>query len=662
MRRHVPALTVAAAIAAGASLSSQQAPPVFRSKANLVQLHVVVRDADGRPVHGLTSADFSVVDVKKPRDVAMFEEVSRPPAPPALVPVTFPLDVADNRVAKVSRLVVIILDDMVIAPMLEKAKALARAAVSRLSADALIAFLTTSGMNGVESTADHAAILRAINRAGPPTGAPKIPQRFGSMTSSPTLAEKLLLDGDNSGCHLTMLGQAAQMIRGPEATRRLFVYVGPYCGLDPFDEANMRPDSPYFQRVRYMMEALRQSNVTMYALDPRGEMGFSLAHFATEDITGTDDRPSRYAPTRSSSPVISSQGALKELTETTGGCAVTNSNEFEAGFAQIEDDLSHYYVLGFYTDDPKPNRYHAVDVKLSRPDLTVRFRPGYFSGTLPTREDRDPMVRLSASAIPSSDLPLRLFAVSEPHGGDRRVNLVLEVGWTGLEKPDASGRWQEFLDALVLVAKPSSGKIERKWAMKRPVAVALSSAGPRGFAAYQAVTQVDLSPGSYQVRLSAKSATGKMGSVYLGLEIPKTEAVSLGEVLVGAPDRIAPTLAASPKGVEPPPMPMTLDRVFDRTERVRFFAKVFQPASSAPPKATLSFIDTEGKVVHSIEAPTAAGARAIDMTVSLNSLAPGAYRARLSVGGVTPVAIREVSLVIKMSSEAISLQIASELI
>lgn len=638
------ALTVAGALALGASPASQQAQQTFRSKTNLVQLHVIVRDAEGRPVRGLSKADFSLFDSKKPRVIDVFEEVSRPEVDqPSLVPASFPLDVADNRAARASRLVVIVVDDMVIRPMLEKTKALARAAVHRLGEDALMAYLTTSGMDGVEATADHSMILRAINRVGTDKSkAPKIPERFGSYTSHPTMAERVLLH--ETGCHTTMLSQAARMVGGPEPMRRIFVYVSPYCSANLFDDEFLNNRDA--DRVRYLYETLRQSNVTLYGLDPRGEMDYSLSHFASEDITGVNPPPST-GLTRSWNPVVESQGALQELALKTGGFAVTNSNAFEAGLAQIEADLNQYYVLGFYDDDPKPNRFHPVDVKLDRPGLTARFRSGYFSGRLPTKVNKDPMVELSATAIPVADLPLRLFTVTEPRGGSTRVNLVLEVGWTGLEKPDAAGQWHESLDATVIVAKVMSGKIEKKWAVKRPVAVPVTASGPRGFAAYQAVTQVELSPGAYQLRVSARSLTGKTGSVYYSIEIPKGAPASLGGLFLGAPDRVAPTVAASPKGVAPLPFAITLDRVFTRAERLRFFAKVFQLSSSAPRKARLDFIDTADKVVHSQEVPFTGSRQSIDTSVALESLAPGAYKARLSLITGDRTMSRELSLVVR---------------
>jgi hypothetical protein len=97
------ALTLAGALALEATLASQQqAPLTFRSSAELVRLHVVVRDGQGRPVPGLTKDDFALLDSKQPRAIELFEEVSRPAAalPSPIVPAVFPLDVADNRTAR----------------------------------------------------------------------------------------------------------------------------------------------------------------------------------------------------------------------------------------------------------------------------------------------------------------------------------------------------------------------------------------------------------------------------------------------------------------------------------------------------------------------------------------------------------------------------------
>src|SRR4249919_132055 len=64
-----------------AAADGQQRPPqqqpVFRASTELVQVDVVVRDADGNPVHGLTADDFVVLDRRKRQTVATFKEIKR---------------------------------------------------------------------------------------------------------------------------------------------------------------------------------------------------------------------------------------------------------------------------------------------------------------------------------------------------------------------------------------------------------------------------------------------------------------------------------------------------------------------------------------------------------------------------------------------------------
>ena len=78
--------TVAALVGGGAMLLGQQQPsspaqeplPTFRSSVEAVQLTVIVTDAEGNPVAGLTQDDFEIFEDDAPRPITTFSAVDIP--------------------------------------------------------------------------------------------------------------------------------------------------------------------------------------------------------------------------------------------------------------------------------------------------------------------------------------------------------------------------------------------------------------------------------------------------------------------------------------------------------------------------------------------------------------------------------------------------------
>ena len=55
--------------------SVAQEPPRFPATAEIVRIDAVVVDEAGRPVTGLTAADFAIEENGKPREIASFEPI-----------------------------------------------------------------------------------------------------------------------------------------------------------------------------------------------------------------------------------------------------------------------------------------------------------------------------------------------------------------------------------------------------------------------------------------------------------------------------------------------------------------------------------------------------------------------------------------------------------
>src|SRR5205823_3566099 len=102
-----------------------------------------------------------------------------------------------------------------------------------------------------------------------------------------------------------------------------------------------------------MMEAMRRSNVSTYAIDPRGLVASKDLARECFPAPATGRDPCAEGLSDFESDVRQAQSGLRIMSEASGGFAVTNTDDFTAGLRRIVEDLDHYYLLGFYPSDTK---------------------------------------------------------------------------------------------------------------------------------------------------------------------------------------------------------------------------------------------------------------------------------------------------------------------
>ncbi|HEX7529925.1 MAG TPA: VWA domain-containing protein [Pyrinomonadaceae bacterium] len=95
------------------------------------------------------------------------------------------------------------------------------------------------------------------------------------------------------------------------------------------------------------------------------------------------------------------EGALKKITEGTGGRAYfpRNERELRDAFAQIERDLREQYLIAYSSSNKtRDSSYRRVAIEIVNPELRkenlrLNYRPGYFAktpGTTPTGNSKKP--------------------------------------------------------------------------------------------------------------------------------------------------------------------------------------------------------------------------------------------------------------------------------
>jgi hypothetical protein len=69
---------------------------------------------------------------------------------------------------------------------------------------------------------------------------------------------------------------------------------------------------------------------------------------------------------------------MRTLGGGTDGLAVFDTNDLDRGLRRIADDLTSYYLLGYYSTNPRTDGgYRSLRVRVARPGVAVRARRGY---------------------------------------------------------------------------------------------------------------------------------------------------------------------------------------------------------------------------------------------------------------------------------------------
>ena len=73
--------------------------------------------------------------------------------------------------------------------------------------------------------------------------------------------------------------------------------------------------------------------------------------------------------------------ALREMTDDSGGRTeiVRDPRDLDPAVANIADELSQQYYIGYPSPGHKDGRWHTIRVELRDPSLKVRARSGYIA-------------------------------------------------------------------------------------------------------------------------------------------------------------------------------------------------------------------------------------------------------------------------------------------
>lgn len=637
-------------VAVSIALAAQQSPtqPTFRTGVDVVQVDVSVLDKDRKPMRGLTTADFTILEDGKPRPIVAFvpvdlDEPERSAAPAAWVSEVSP-DVVTNAVKPEGRLVVIMFDWSIRFLDQALARRIAVAAVDQLGPDDLAAVIFSSGFANAGSpqnfTADRALLLAAINRPiapvmqNPPKGMPGHDPRNNNdlMIDDP--------EGYESGdcycrlCVAEAIARVADLVRDIRGRRKTLLFIGSYFRIyenlqGPISRQGkpLPPGAPVYHpgvcsaplkdAREKMTRATSLANLAVHTLDP---VGMETAE--NSPLGGALDA------------IRERQDDLKVLADITGGRTVMSTNAPEALLPAVFAESQSYYLLAFAPADRAPNgKYHKIEVKVNRPGTSVRTRSGYYAGETRAAGNKPSVVTpetVSAleGVLPRTDIPLGVTVAPFAMPG-RQESVVAVVLHARQPVPPDHSAGKEPVKLLAAAFDRNGRSVDSE---TQTVSIALPS-NAAGDVPYEVLSRLTLKPGRYEIRVALDASPTQRASVYTYVDVPNfaEQPLSLSGVVVAASS--APPSAPLNAFKDLLPIVPTARREFARTGRASAFVRVYQRLKDAPQPVTVTaqIHDTAGRVLMkddaSLDAVQFGSNHAADYRIALpiERLGPGEY-------------------------------------
>ena len=280
----------------------------------------------------------------------------------------------------------------------------------------------------------------------------------------------------------------------------------------------------YEQQVTDTAEALVDAQIAIYPIDARGLASASRFDANSQRINSANPAPLDDA----SSTILASQDTMKEFAQRTGGRAYYNRNDLDDAIRNSIEDGSTYYTLAYYPANKDWNgKFRKVEVKVNRPDIRLRHRPGYYA--FDPKVARDPKLRFAAfGQALSLDSPistgLRFEAgvvLPSAKTGKVMVNFALDPRGISFEKQD-DGLQHAKVDCAVQAFTPNGKPFKTEATTYTP------ALKPEAFAEvlqklFYCHQSIELPAGNYLLRLGVLDQhTGLMGTTNAKVTIAAT--------------------------------------------------------------------------------------------------------------------------------------------
>ena len=669
-------LALALVVPLTAQQPQPQAPPVFRSGAQLTVETVTVKDKSGKPIEGLTAKDFSITEDGVPQTISFVEfqrvpnpsdplqaadavpagpaAVAAPPRPPEEQHQISPSAPGDIRYRD-RRLLVLYFDLSAMPPndLMRAYGAGQKFIATQMKAQDLVAIMTFQG-GAVkvkhDFTGDRAQLQEVFETLV--YGDDKDGDGISDATDTGTAfgqddAEFNILNTDRQ---LSALQTAATMLRSlPE--QKSLVYFASGLRLNGVDNQ---------AQLRATTNAAIRANVAIFPVDARGLVAEAPLGDATRASPGGIGMFSGQLANAGMTNFQRSQDTLYSLAKDTGGKALFDNNDLSVGIVQAAEAVSSYYIIGFYTTHPeRDGRFHRVRISLNgglSADLT--YRQGYFAdkefGKFTAADKERQLEEALMLENPVTEITIAMEVnYFQLNRAEYFVPVAVKMPGSELALARRRGAARTVIDFIGEV-KDDYGVTIQNVRDKLDIKLSDDTASQLAKRPIQYETGFTLLPGKYVIKFLARDAeTGRIGTFQSAFVIPNlnreekripissvvlsSQRVPLGGALYTVKKDAA--LSADPLVFDGQKLIPSVTRVFSKGRDLYVFLQAYQRNEPAmqPLVAFVSFYRGDVKVFETAPLAVTTGldarTKAIPLRFSLPlaDLPPGRYDCQVTV-------------------------------
>jgi VWFA-related protein len=244
--------------------------------------------------------------------------------------------------------------------------------------------------------------------------------------------------------------------------------------------------------LRQAVSEANRANVSIYAVDARGLTSQRQLESTRDTLLQAADASRQQMMSGGVGPVtreqalaletaenalrMDVQGALRDLAEGTGGTLIADTNDVEGAIERAVGDMRGYYEIVYAPTNPEYDEsFRHIDVDVSRKDVHVQARSGYFAlppgeGTANFAFEVDLLRAMRRYPLPYE------FAVRTtpfrfgPETGGVRHTLVAEIPLAGIEfDSDDRGEADRAHLSILAVLRDRTGLVVQKFSEDAPV-------------------------------------------------------------------------------------------------------------------------------------------------------------------------------------------------